>query len=64
MYSDIKRPTRAALETALREGDAIPKAPVSNELLERIRAGVFTSAYTPHAYVEMAVEVFGIARDP
>lgn len=62
VYGDIKRPTREKLEEALRDGGAVRKAPVSAALLERIRAGVFASGYTPNAYSVMAVEVFGAVR--
>lgn len=62
VYGDTRRTTREKLEEALRTGGAVPKAPVSAELLERIRDGALVSPYTPHAMSQMAVEIFGAER--
>ncbi|HEU4884703.1 MAG TPA: hypothetical protein VFT45_20775 [Longimicrobium sp.] len=62
-YGAVQRWTDERLGELVAGGIARPRAPVSAGVLERLRAGFFASARTPHALRGMAVEVFG-AVDP
>lgn len=62
-YGTVQRWTDERLAELAAAGIAKPRAPVSANLLERLRAGFFVSPRTPHAIRRMAVEVFG-ASDP
>jgi hypothetical protein len=59
MYSDTRRITQERLETAFASRHALLQAPVSPELLERLRAGLFTSPYCPHHFHRLVREAFG-----
>jgi hypothetical protein len=62
-YGAVQRWTDERLAELVAGGIARPRAPVSAGVLERLRAGFFASARTPHAIRAIAVEVFG-AVDP
>lgn len=54
MYSDARRITREKLVAAFASRSAFPQARLSPELLDRVRAGLLASPFTPHAIVELA----------
>ena len=58
-YRDVLRLTGEKLAERIAEGKAKPRDPVDAALLERIRAGFFSSTRTQHAWIEMAVTQFG-----
>lgn len=62
-YGAVQRWTKEKLDELVAQGIARHRQPVSAQVLERLRAGFFASARTPHAIRQMAAEVFG-ARDP
>lgn len=59
MYSDTRRITQEKLNAAFNSRAAVKQDPVSAELLDRVRAGLFASGYTPHSIIEMARDEFG-----
>jgi hypothetical protein len=61
-YRDVLRWTDARLAQLIADGIAKPRHPLDPAVLERIRAGFFASAHTPHALVHMAVNEFGAIR--
>jgi hypothetical protein len=58
-YGAATRWTEETLDELMKRGTGHPREPVSAELLERMRAGFFTSPRTPHAMIRMAREDFG-----
>lgn len=64
-YRDIQRFTEERLADLIADGTAKPRQPADDAILERLRAGFFTSAHTPNAMTEMARREFGAASpDP
>ncbi len=59
MYSDTRRITQEKLDAAFTNRTAVNQGPVPAELLDRLRAGLFDSGYTPHSIIEMARDEFG-----
>jgi hypothetical protein len=59
MYSAAIRITQEKLNAAFASRSAIRQNPVSPELLERVRAGLFVSGYTVNCIVDMARDEFG-----
>lgn len=59
MYSDTRKITREKLDAAIAARAAFVQEPASAELLDRVRAGLFASPFTPRTFVEMARETFG-----
>ena len=62
-FGDARRTTAAKLDEAFRTGEAIPKHPVDERLLAKLRSGLLQSPRTPHAIRQMAIDEFG-APDP
>ena len=61
-YRTVLRWTDERLAQLVADGIAKPRQPVDQAVLERMRAGFFRSAHTPHAFIEMALDDFGAAR--
>ena len=61
-YGNVRRYTAAALDAVIADGTAKRRAPLTAEVLARLRAGFFASTRTPHAMIEMAVRDFGAER--
>jgi hypothetical protein len=61
VYNNTKRFTAAVLQGAITARQAMPRAPVSPPLLDRLRVGFFASPFTPHAMTAFAREEFGAA---
>ena len=59
MYSDTRRITQEKLDAAIASRAAVVMDPLSPELLERVRAGLFVSGYSVNSIVAMAREEFG-----
>jgi hypothetical protein len=62
VYNNAKRFSAAVLQGAIAARQAMPRAPVSPRLLDRLRAGFFASPFTPHAMIAFAREEFGAAQ--
>lgn len=62
-YGEVQRWPEDRLLQLVAEGVAKPRQPVSPPLLERLRAGFFASARTPHAMVTMARDDLGADPD-
>jgi hypothetical protein len=58
MYADTRRITQEKLDLAVAAHRAFSQEPVSPELLSRLRAGLFASAFTPRTFVDMARDIF------
>jgi hypothetical protein len=61
-YGSTMRWPHARLVQLVENGIAKPRQPVDGSLLARIRAGFFSSARTPNAFLDMAVNDFGAER--
>lgn len=61
-YREVQRFTEEKLQHLIGNGTAKPRQPLDRAILERIRAGFFTSAYTPYALVSIAEGEFGAVR--
>ena len=59
-YRQVARWTDERIQVGLARGLLKPRAPFDEPVLERIRAGFFTSAHTPNALKEMVVRDFGV----
>jgi len=59
VYSDARRTTTEKLSAARQDGLLVPKAAATQELLDKLRGGLFLSPRTPHALVRMAIDEFG-----
>ena len=63
-YRDALRWTDERLTQLVASGVAKPRQPLSDQVLERIRAGFFASMHTAHAFADMAEDEFGAVRPP
>jgi hypothetical protein len=59
-YGEVQRWTDERLEQLIADGIAKPRQPVAPALLERLRAGFFASARTPHAMIGIARSEFRV----
>jgi hypothetical protein len=60
-FRDVRRITSAALQGAIARREAFPREPVTPQVLERLREGVFRSPFTTNAMLEIARTEFEAA---